>query len=52
MRTRTKGVQLTDDGGRVVNKEYKGERILSRITRPKDRASFFPYERTMTVWFG
>ena len=31
MRTRTKGVQLTEDGGRVVNKEYKGERIFQRL---------------------
>jgi len=31
MRTRTKGIQLTDDGGRVVNKEYKGTRIFQRL---------------------
>jgi integrase len=31
MRTRTKGIQLADDGGRVVNKEYKGERIFQRL---------------------
>lgn len=31
MRTRTKGIQLADDGGRIVNKEYKGERIFQRL---------------------
>lgn len=31
MRTRTKGIQLADDGGRIVNKEYKGKRIFQRL---------------------
>lgn len=31
MRTRTKGIQLADDGGRVVDKEYKGQRIFQRL---------------------
>jgi len=31
MRTRTKGVLLADDGGRIVNKEYKGKRIFQRL---------------------
>ena len=33
MRTRTKGVLLADDGGRIVNKEYKGKRIFQRLGR-------------------
>lgn len=31
MRTRTKGIQLADDGGRIVNKQYKGQRIFQRL---------------------
>lgn len=31
MRTRTKGIQLADDGERVVNKQYKGQRIFQRL---------------------
>lgn len=31
MRTRTKGIQLADDGGRIVNKQYRGERIFQRL---------------------
>jgi integrase len=31
MRTRTKGIQAEDDGGRVVNKQYRGKRIFSRL---------------------
>lgn len=31
MRTRTKGIQLTADGSRIVNKEYKGSRIFQRL---------------------
>lgn len=31
MRTRTKGIQLADGGGRVVNKEYKGQRVFQRL---------------------
>ena len=31
MRTRTRGIQLADDGGRIVNKEYKGQRIFQRF---------------------
>ena len=33
MRTRTKGIQLADDGGRIVNKEYRGKRIFQRLGR-------------------
>lgn len=31
MRTRTKGIQLDRDGGRVIDKEYKGQRIYQRL---------------------
>jgi integrase len=31
MRTRTKGIQLADDGSRIVNKEHKGQRIFQRL---------------------
>jgi integrase len=31
MRTRTKGIQLDKDGGRIVNKEHKGVRIFQRL---------------------
>lgn len=31
MRTRTKGIQLADDGGRIVNKEYRGQRVFQRL---------------------
>lgn len=31
MRTRTRGIQLADDGGRIVNKEYRGQRIYQRL---------------------
>lgn len=31
MRTRTRGIQLADDGGRIVNKQYKGTRIFQRL---------------------
>jgi hypothetical protein len=31
MRTRTRGIQLADDGRRIVNKEYKGQRIFQRL---------------------
>jgi integrase len=31
MRTRTKGIQLAEGGGRIVNKEYKGQRIFQRL---------------------
>lgn len=31
MRTRTRGIQLADDGGRIVNKQYKGRRIFERL---------------------
>jgi integrase len=31
MRTRTRGIQLADDGSRIVNKEYKGRRIFQRL---------------------
>lgn len=31
MRTRTRGIQLADCGGRIVNKEYKGQRIFQRL---------------------
>jgi integrase len=31
MRTRTKGILLASDGGRVVDKEYKGIRIFQRL---------------------
>ena len=31
MRTRTKGIQLVDAGSRIVNKEYKGQRIFQRL---------------------
>lgn len=31
MRTRTKGIQLTPRGDRIVNKEYRGTRIFQRL---------------------
>jgi integrase len=31
MRTRTRGIQLAEGGGRIVNKEYKGQRIFQRL---------------------
>jgi len=31
MRTRTRGIQLADDASRIVNKEYKGQRIFQRL---------------------
>lgn len=31
MRTRSKGIQLADDGSRIVNKQYRGERIFERL---------------------
>jgi len=31
MRTRTKGIQVADDGGKVVNKQYRGRRIFTRL---------------------
>lgn len=31
MRTRTKGITVADDGSRIVNKEYQGERIYQRL---------------------
>jgi integrase len=37
MRTRTKGIQLADDGGRIVNKEYKGQRIYQRLGKVSQR---------------
>jgi len=33
MRTRTKGIQLDGDGERVVNKQYRGERVYARLGR-------------------
>lgn len=33
MRTRTKGIQLDDDGERIANKQYRGERIYARLGR-------------------
>jgi integrase len=31
MRTRTKGIQVAGDGGKVVNKQYRGKRIFERL---------------------
>jgi hypothetical protein len=31
MRTRTRGIQLADDGSRIVDKDYKGQRIFQRL---------------------
>jgi integrase len=31
MRTRTRGIQLADDGSRTVDKDYKGQRIFQRL---------------------
>lgn len=31
MRTRTKGIQLDDDGERIINKQYRGERVFARL---------------------
>jgi integrase len=31
MRTRTKGIQVADDGSRIVNKQYRGRRIFVRL---------------------
>lgn len=31
MRTRTKGIQLADDGSRHVDKQYRGQRIFERL---------------------
>ena len=31
MRTRTRGIQLADDGSRTINQEYKGQRIFYRL---------------------
>lgn len=31
MRTRTQGIQLADDGGRSLDKRYRGERIFERL---------------------
>lgn len=33
MRTRTKGIQLASDGERIVNKQYRGERLFQRLGR-------------------
>lgn len=33
MRTRTKGIQLADDGSRSVNKQYRGQRVFARLGR-------------------
>ncbi len=33
MRTRTKGIQLDGNGERIINKQYRGERIFSRLGR-------------------
>ncbi|HEV7913023.1 MAG TPA: tyrosine-type recombinase/integrase [Albitalea sp.] len=39
MRTRTKGIQLDDNGERIVNKQYKGERIFVRLGRVSQDAA-------------
>ena len=31
MRTRTKGIQVAGDGGKLINKQYKGRRIFTRL---------------------
>lgn len=31
MRTRTKGIQLDDDGERTIDKQYRGERVFERL---------------------
>jgi integrase len=31
MQTRTKGIQITDTGDRIVNKQYRGKRIFARL---------------------
>lgn len=31
MRTRTRGIQLNDDGSRTINQEFKGQRIFIRL---------------------
>lgn len=31
MRTRTKGIQVAEDGGKVINKQYRGRRIFARL---------------------
>lgn len=33
MRTRTKGIQLDDSGERIVDKQYRGQRIFERLGR-------------------
>ncbi|WP_298929104.1 tyrosine-type recombinase/integrase [uncultured Ramlibacter sp.] len=39
MRTRTRGIQLADDGSRVVNKQYLGERIFERLGKVSQDAA-------------
>ncbi|MGE3346092.1 MAG: tyrosine-type recombinase/integrase [Ramlibacter sp.] len=39
MRTRTRGVQLTDGGERTVNKQYKGQRIFQRLGKVSQDAA-------------
>jgi integrase len=31
MRTRTKGIHLADNGERIINKQYRGERVFARL---------------------
>jgi integrase len=33
MRTRTKGIQVSEDGNRDIDKQYKGQRIFTRLGR-------------------
>jgi integrase len=39
MRTRTKGIQLDECGERIINKEYKGARIYTRLGKVSQEAA-------------
>jgi integrase len=50
MRTRTKGIQLTDDGERIVDKLYRGERLFERLGRvSQDEAEAWVRKRQAAI---
>jgi len=50
MRTRTRGIQLASDGGRIVNKEHRGQRIFQRLGKvSQDEAEAWLRERQAEI---
>lgn len=50
MRTRTKGIQLADDGSRSIDKQYQGTRIYERLGRvSQDEAEAWLRERQREI---